>query len=185
VADVPYVLQPIRPSSVSVLQGSISIKENNAVEAVSATRIRLNDVFSDDYENYLISFSGFYNGSSDGSALEFNFIQPNGTIEFGNEYFIQALWGRSGGFSAGRSQNTYSARWGSLGLGTNNGANILISYPYQSYATCTRTITVNGYTNAAVEDYTNVLATFQPYSGIIFYPLGALTATISVFGINQ
>ena len=171
------------PSSIAYSGTSASINADGSVDFSAVTSLSLNDVFTGDYDNYMIVARTQKSNILRGLVSN---LRASGTNEssLSDYYTDQDLLANANQVEAKRANRSYTG----LALGSTIG-NGFVSYiygPYLSQPTAGRTVAVDSLSGAQTFDdaYTHSLS--NSYDGISFRIISAtMTGLVTVFGFNQ
>lgn len=174
----------ITPSSV-VAAGSgssASIVNNGSIEFSTCTGISLNDVFSADYDNYIIQIR-------DSATINDNIqyrLRVSGTDNStANAYSSQRHNIESGTRSAGRTTSTYGYM-GVYNSTLKQGYAAHFYGPYMTQETAMLSYGIYSTGNASMTNYVSTHNQSTSYTGItILYSSGTGTGLISVYGLEN
>ena len=171
------------PSSIVYSGTSASINADGSVDFSAVTSLSLNDVFTGDYDNYMIV------ARTQNSGILTPFFgrwRASGTDESsGSDYYTrQYLLANANQVEAARSNSSYI--YMALGSTLQNGFVTYIYGPYLSQPTAGRTVAVDSYLDAQTFDVVYTHSLSNSYDGISFRIISAtMTGLVTVFGFNQ
>lgn len=175
-------LAKIVPSSVAVGSGTGSADSLGNVTFTTVSSVSLNDVFSSNYENYMIMLNVISTASDNIIRLR---LRVSGSDASGSDYTSQALV--VFGTTVSGSRITSSSSLDIFRQDTSwNGATSFIYKP--NLATATQFNTSNGwsYEGARIGLYTGSHSLTTAYTGFSLIPAtGTITGTLRVYGITQ
>jgi hypothetical protein len=170
----------LKPTSIDVTGTSASINPNGSVEFTTITEIRLNGVFSAEYDNYLVNLRVTTSGNS-----AFNFrLSSGGTDNTTSSSYTRQYIDADGSVVNPIRQSF--AQWG-LAYAYNTrraGAEINFYSPYRSSRTAVRSVTITDSNGAAITDVAGTHNQSASYDGFKMYVAGVnTTGLISVYGL--
>ena len=170
----------LTPTSIAYTGTSASIAANGSVEFTACSQLRLNGVFSANYDNYMIVFR---QTTSQSTAIEFRLSSGGADDLTANSYIWQYLQAISSTLDAGRVTSNY-ARVGVRGNEQRAGFTTNVYGPHLVQPTAYRSVTSDDYQNATFTDFGGTHNQSTSYDGINIYPtVGNMTGLASVFGL--
>lgn len=184
----PFALGPgmvlIKPTSISNSGGTATLGTNGQVTFSGALTVSLNGIFTSDFDNYMLSFYGKWDGGSGGIYL-FGQMRSGGVDATGSNYTRQELRAESSTVSASRSTGT-SALLGGLNYDVRSAASIFIYGPALAQPTAFRVADVSS--GATLIDHASTHSLSTSYDGItlgLFFNTTGSTGSVSVYGIRS
>lgn len=174
----------ITPSSV-VAAGtgsSASIVSNGSIEFSTCTSVSLNDVFSTDYDNYIIQIrdSATFNDN-----IQYRLRVSGTDNSTASSYISQRYNVESGTRSSGRTTSTYGYM-GVYDSTLRQGYALNFYGPYLAQQTTATSVGVYSTGSASMTNYASMHNQTTSYTGItIIYSTGSGTGLISVYGLEN
>jgi len=176
----------LTPTTVDTTGGSstATISANGSVEFSACISLRLNSVFSADYDNYMVVMRSL--GTTNGGPSIYARLSSSGSDSTSN-YTWQFLFGNGGSVGVGRSSTEGYFR---LGMTDSNLRSGLIAWfygPYLSQPTAARGISVSGYSSASFIDYANTHSVSSQYDGVNISVSsgGTISGRVAVYGMRK
>jgi hypothetical protein len=175
----------LTPTSVDITgSGSetATTNPNGSVEFTACSLLRLNGVFSTDYDNYMVSIRSTVSSAT----IMRSRLSSSGSDEdsASNYYTVQVLYG-NGTFIVGQrgSGNTNTLAYVTSTLSTG-----IVAHwygPYLTQPTAGRSVTVDGYSNAELYDvaFTHSLSTSYDGFSLLSDSGQTFTGLVSVYGL--
>jgi hypothetical protein len=171
------------PSSIAYSGTSASINADGSVDFSAVTELRLNGVFTSDYDNYMITWRGTTSPSTGIFArLSVGGVDNSTTSSYTRQY-IDAD-GTS--ISAARASYSFFASPIVSAAVQRTGSTMYLFGPYLTQPTALRSVNVHDESNAYFTDRAFTHNQSTSYDGINIYPsVGNMTGLLTVFGFNQ
>lgn len=174
----------LAPTSVNVTGTSptATINPNGSVSVATASSVSLNGVFSEVYDNYMVTLSGLRGGS--GASTLTVYYRSSGVDTTTSTYTAQSLYVNGTSITASRNTNNIGGtfRISSAGLNVNT---LYLYGPYLAQPTAGRTVTGWDSSGAFIRDETYTQSGSTQFDGFTIYEgFGLLyDITISVYGL--
>lgn len=151
-----------------------------SVEFTTVATVSLNNVFSADYDNYLITIR--YTGSI--NNVELFARLRSGTDNSTTNSYVYQLVHATGTTIAGLRTTSNQTRFGNSGNERINGISIYVYGPFLAQPTAFRSISAYGLSGAAIVEYASTHNQSVSYNGITLYPsTGTFGGVVSVYGL--
>ena len=176
----------IEPTSISYTGTSATISANGSVSLNNASTIKLNGVFSADYDNYMIVIS--HDGSSgDDDGEGFCQLMSGGTPASGSNYVWQYLQANNTTVAGARSAATTSVRLFSYSDYQPSGTIIHVYGPYLTQPTALRSVTCQPrLAGLRIIDYACTHNLSTSYDGFYLNPVATgITGRVAVYGMRK
>lgn len=170
------------PTSIEFSGTSATVNADGGVDFSGITSLSLNNIFSSNYENYLLVIKG---PSSANTGVNFRYRSSGTDNSTASSYASQYI-GATGTTVNGNRQ-TGDAGYAFTNSDTANaGYHIYFYAPYLTRPTLSRSVSSYGNNGARLEDWVNGHNQNVSYDGITFYTAGAtLTGNVHVFGYEE
>jgi hypothetical protein len=171
------------PTSVDVTGTSATINSDGSVSFSAVTELRLNGVFTSDYDNYMIT----WRGTSSASTGVFARLSVGGVDNStASSYTRQILNADGTSISAARaSYNSFASPIVSAGV-QRAGSTVYLFGPYLAQPTALRSVNAFDESSAFIAERAITHNQSISYDGINIYPGTAnMTGLLTVFGFNQ
>jgi hypothetical protein len=178
----------MKPTSIAHSGTSASINSDGGVDFSAVTSLSLNGVFTGDYDNYLIVFTGL--ASSGAVGVNFR-LRASGTDASGTDYTQQLLRADSTTVSAARVTSATQFSIQTTGPDLNNGSHVYVYGPHLAQPTAVRSVTevsidASLTTNVNIFDRAQTHSLSTSYDGFtIETNVNNITGTIHVFGYEE
>jgi len=171
------------PSSIAYSGTSASINADGSVDFSAVTELRLNGVFTSDYDNYMVTWRGT---TSTGTNIYARFGSGGGTPS-ATGYVDQRINADNTSVAAVRgSVSTYA--WLHSDYATQkSGFTTYFFGPYLAQPTAWRTVAVPDYQSAYIRDLAGTHSASTSYTDLYLERMssGTMTGLVTVFGFNQ
>lgn len=187
VSETRYAMELVRPSSVTAAGAgsSASIVGLGSVDFSTCTSVRLDGVFSAEYDNYMVVCDHV---DSTYNAAFLTRLVASGTPASGSDYTFQRLDAASTTVAASRSTSQTSGRVSSVSNSLNNGFVVYVYGPYLAQPTAYRSVTVeNGGSPGVVGilDYAGTHSLSTAYDGYqLIAGSGTIGGSVAVYGLR-
>ena len=171
------------PSSIAYSGTSASINADGSVDFSAATELRLNGVFTSDYDNYMITWRGTTSVSSGIFArLSVGGVDNSTTSSYTRQY----LDADGTSISAARAAYNFFASPIVSAAVQRAGCTMYLFGPYLTQPTVLRSVNAHDDSGAYFTDRGFTHNQSTSYDGINIYPgTGNMTGLLTVFGFNQ
>jgi hypothetical protein len=173
------------PSSVDITGGGSETSTTNADGSVSfsaCASLSLNDVFTSDYDNYMIVWR-VLPSAPQGTFFK---LRVSG-VDSSTGYVVQRINADSTTVSAERNSSETAGRLTNLeGLTIYGGISQYLFGPYLAQPTASRTVVVDTKSSARILDFATTHSVSTAYDGItLLNNNGTDSGLVTVFGFNQ
>lgn len=170
----------LRPTSISYVGTSASIVGRGSVEFTAVSSLSLNGVFSATYDNYMVVCR--YVGSTTGQ-MRIRFRVAGADNSTANSYVLQYLTGTGTLIDAARTTSDL-AKFSILSSSQRNGLTAYFYGPNLVQPTAFRSITINGLSDARLDDHAGTHNQSTAYDGFtLIAESGNFTGLVSVYGL--
>lgn len=180
-----YAIELVRPSSVAVVGGSASatITALGSTDFTTCENIKVNGVFSAEYDNYMIVLR-HVGSSASAPAVLFRYT-TGGAEASGSNYTNQYLYAFSTTVGGTRETSQSYGRLGSSVSTQRSGITAYFYGPYLAQPTASRSVGVEGVDSARVYDLANTHSLSTAYDGILL-SVGpdTFTGNVAVYGLR-
>ena len=174
----------LTPTSVTYSGTSATISANGSVEFLACFSLRLNGVFSADYDNYMVVLRGISNSDIDVRCR----LSLSGVDATATNYTKQQLAANGSTVSGSRLTSQDHFDIGVL-ASANMSASILWFYgPALAQPSAFRYVGASGYLGAYLVDETSTHSVSTAYDGFNFYDNGLnenMTGRVAVYGMRK
>jgi hypothetical protein len=170
----------LTPTSIDVTGTSGTINTNGSVEFTSVTALRLNGVFSANYDNYLVNMRFSTTGAT---AIQFRLSSGGTDNATAGSYVRQYI--DSDGSTVSAARQSYP-EWGlTYAYGVQRaGAEISFYGPHLAQPTAVRAVHVGDVYSAGLTDVAGTHNQSASYDGFNFWPSAyVLSGLVSVYGL--
>jgi len=173
----------LTPTSVDHTGTSASISANGSVEFSACSELRLNGVFSADYDNYMVVARHL--ATFDGQGWRFRLSSGGADNSTASSYTRQTLSASSTSISAGRASSDFAVFSGADD--TQRAGTVGYFYgPFLAQPTAFRSVWVTGYANAYLGDYAVTHNQSTAYDGFNLYTFtGTVSGRVAVYGMRK
>jgi hypothetical protein len=168
------------PTSIAYSGTSAGINADGGVDFTAVTSLSLNGVFTSDYDNYLIVFRGSCT-TFDNLLLR---MRVAGSSDSGSNYTYQYLYADGSTAAGSRSSSQTSTRIGNISSAQRDGISVHVYGPALAQPTAIRSVTVNGQSNARIDEFASTHNQSTSYDGFELLA-SAFTGNIHVFGYEE
>ena len=175
----------ITPTSVSKVNGSISIRSDGSVAFTNIDVAYINGVFTSEYDNYMVVIN--HSETSAGGANYIMRLTSGGTANTGS-YTRQILYINGSTATASRANTNYFVTGSTAAY--RSGQTVYFFGPYLTQRTVMRSLTGTGYpssTPAVLADFASLLDADYSADGFSLIPGSSQlsSGSLTVFGFNQ
>jgi len=170
------------PSSIAYSGTSASINADGSVDFSAVTFVKLNGIFTSDYDNYMMTVAS---NTSAGNTI-WGWLTVSGANASPSSYVSQEINANGTALdSARRSDTTWIHTY--FSPDRRNGATIYFFGPALAQPTAYRWVSSGGYQGAHIVDSSGTHGGSTVCDGFVLYPTGVATLTgkLTVFGFNQ
>ena len=162
---------------------SATVSANGSVSFSACETLRLNGVFSADYDNYMIVSR--YSGTAD-VQMRLRFSVGGTENSTASSYVYQYWFADSTSVSAERTTTNYG-NMGARGNTQRAGTIMTVYGPYLAQPTAYRTVYADDYLSAAVTDFAGTHNQSTSYDGFGWHTGGAFTFSgrVAVYGMRK
>jgi hypothetical protein len=178
-------LVSMKPSSIAFSGTSASINSDGGVDFSAVSSLSLNDVFTSDYDNYLLVMR--HVGSSAGQDAVTMRLRAAGSDATAADYTGQSLFSSSTTVAAGRGTSLTGFFITNTDNTQRNGVQVHVYGPALAQPTATRSVTVESTSEAILNDYANTHSLSTSYDGftLLVASPDTMTGNIHVFGYEE
>lgn len=173
----------VKPASIANSGGSASIGTNGQITFSTVTSLSLNQVFSENFENYMVSIRFIAAG---GARLQLRLRANGSDNSTASSYTHQQV--AADGTTIGRARTTTDLTVVGWANNTNiAGTFINIYSPYLAQQTTMRNISASNYLSAYIEDYASTHNQATSYDGFTLFPNNSqnITGILQVYGVKS
>lgn len=183
VAAESFAMELVKPTSVDKagVGSTATISANGSVDFTACTSLSLNDVFSAEYDNYMVVMRAVGSGSEDALVR----LRVSGSDASGTNYTNQTLNAYSTTVDGARSTSQTFAQLADLNSTLRSGYVFYVYGPFLAQATAFRSCSIIGTDNSRLYDRASTHSLSTSYSGLsLVMSTTNFTGNIAVYGLR-